>query len=67
MMDRILTLILLATVLSSHGKVVSKSGLDEVECEDSGTYIVRDLYDCGRFLHCHEGKRDIMVCHGNSG
>ena len=51
----------------SHGKVVSKSGLDEVECEDSGTYIVRDLYDCGKFLHCHEGKRDIMVCHGNLG
>ena len=65
MIERILLAILLA--ISSHGKVVSKSGLDELGCEESGTYIVRDLYDCGKFLHCHEGKRDIMVCHGNSG
>merc|ERR1719220_1458578 len=66
MIEKILLVILLATVLSSHGKVVSKSGLDELGCDESGTYIVRDLYDCGKFLHCHEGKRDIMVCHGET-
>ena len=36
--------------------------LDHLKCEPEGTYIIRDLSDCGALMHCHQGKRDVMVC-----
>ena len=51
-------------ILMPHEVVASSSSdiLEQLSCEPTGTYILRDSADCGTLMHCHEGRADVMVC-----